>query len=237
VLDECKNNLYIPYGGAIMTKRSVRQDVKELRKRRKALGVTQAQLAKMSRVNANTLAQYEAGYAPLNADAARQLWDALDRIESSRRSEVSLAERKLQDRVTELEKENTALRGVRSAESYAQLCSKLPWMKSHLASALEQLAQVKARAAQLSEQANLDDPIIKGLLDSLYQEKEGLEKQVSEMQAAEPVMRDISAIAWMRFCESVSRGEQWAVEMLEHYKATGEVPKLVIDSIEKVEEK
>ena len=219
-----------------MTKRKVRQDVKELRKRRKALGITQAQLAKMARVNANTLAQYEAGYAPLNEDVARKLWDALDRVEGERRSEVSLAEQKLLDRVTELEKENTVLRGVQSAESYAQLCSKLPWMKNHLASALEQLAQVKARAAQLSQQANLDDPIIKGLLDSLYQEKEGLEKQVSEMQAAEPVMRDIAGIAYMRFCDAVRSGESWAVEMFEHWKATGEVPKLVIDSVEEVEE-
>lgn len=214
-----------------MTKRNLLKDVKELRKRRKALGVTQAQLAKMSRVNANTLAQYEAGYAPLNAAVARKLWDVLDRVESERRAEVSLAERKLQERVAELEKENAVLRGVEAAEIYSQNCARLPWMKSLLPAALEQLAQVKARAARLSEQGNLNDPIIKGLLDSLYQEKEGLEKQISELQIAVPIMDKLVGFAVVNYGDALLRGEEWAVQRHKRWKETGEVESVRFEKV------
>jgi DNA-binding XRE family transcriptional regulator len=84
------------------------EDSRFFRQKRKALGITQAKLAKLSGVKRGTIAAIEADHFALSFDVAASLWDALARVEVQRRGEVSVSERKLLDRVAELEKENTA---------------------------------------------------------------------------------------------------------------------------------
>jgi transcriptional regulator with XRE-family HTH domain len=139
----------------------------------------------------------------------------------------------IEKRIRELEKENSILRGIADASYYVGLCSKLPWMKSQLPVAKAMLAEKEAKAAKLPDKDSLSDPIVRGLLDSLYREIGVLENATN---AIPTIYGQLAGDASMKAIDAFQRGEKWAVDAYEHWIKTGEAPTVKIDSIEEVGE-
>ena len=183
-----------------------------LRSWRERVGLNESDLAKRSGVPQSNIHRIERGKQGVTPRTFARVINGIEK------------------RIRELEKEDSILRGIQDARSYVALCSRLPWMKSQLPAANAMLAEKEAEAAKLSGGDSLSDPIVRGLLDSLYRENEVLETFAG-------VFEQIAGDASMKAIDAFQRGEQWAVDAYEHWKRTGEAPTVKIDSIEKVEER
>lgn len=188
---------------------------RSLRSWRESVGLNQLDLAKLSGVPQSNIHRIEDGKQGVTPRTFARVMTAIEKAR--------------QKRISELEKENSILRGVQEAASYVALCSTLPWMKSQLPLAKTRLAEKKEEAAKLSDTDSLSDPIVRGLLDSLYREIEILGDATS-------IYGQLAGGAAMNAIDAFQRGDQWAVEAYEHWKATGEAPAVKIDHIEKVEQ-
>jgi transcriptional regulator with XRE-family HTH domain len=68
------------------------EDPKVFRAKRKQLGLTQAQLAKVSKIDRAIIANIEAGRRTLTGQIAESLWNALGEVSHERRAEIAAAE-------------------------------------------------------------------------------------------------------------------------------------------------
>jgi len=192
---------------------------RSLRLSREIAGLNQLDLAKLSGVPQSNIHRIEEGKQGVTPRMLTRLMNAI--------------EKGSQKRIRELEKENSILLGVQSAAAHAALCRTLPWMKSQLPAAEARLAEKKAEAAKLSDRDSLDNPIVRGVLDSLYREIKVLENASGALAR---VYEQIAGDACLHFADAVLNRESLAVEAYEKWKATGETDyRVVIDKIDLVE--
>jgi transcriptional regulator with XRE-family HTH domain len=184
---------------------SAKQARKEIQDKRKAAGLSQAALARLSGVRQSNVNRIENGKQPLTPHALLRLIKAIEGLANSRTKEIE------------------TLRGIKEARTRVSLCERLPWMYKDLPAARAHLLKMEQEAKSYTD--SLSDPIVVGLLESYEREIE-MYKTVSE---------ELPGIAAMRLAHDVIRGEPDAVDAYKEYLATGRAPRLKIDSIEKVE--
>src|SRR5438874_11882962 len=98
--------------GGIMPQLRWFEDPKELRKRRKQLGITQHGLAKLAKVKRSLISDIEAGRRPLSEDVSKPLWEAITDAYIERLKGTPEWEKILEKNRQKLEEEKKSAKGI-----------------------------------------------------------------------------------------------------------------------------
>lgn len=218
----------------VSTKNTKNLSRKKLQRIRKATGITLDELAAASDLSKSMLSRFEAGQRELSSDAFNRLISEI----------TSIADKKLLERIAQLEKENSILRGIAAAESNVAMCEKLPWMHGQLVDARARLAQKKLDQERFSR-GNFDDPLIQEVIESHRKECEELAIQIRAMEAAAHTKEAFDSKAFvenfatqvsLRFGAAVLEGNRFEVDVVKKWKETGKTDfRVKIDSVIPVE--
>jgi transcriptional regulator with XRE-family HTH domain len=185
---------------------------KKLQAKRESVGLSQLALAKLSGIQQSNINRIESGKQAITPRTLARLMTAIERVS------------------TRLSKEIETLRGIREARTRVAMCERLPWMKQYLPEARAQLTKLEVETR--GGQDSLNDPIVRGILESYEREIKTVEELMS---VREDILGKIAGLSMVRFGQAVRAGDPEAIEQVKRFEATGEAPKLVLDKVEKVE--
>jgi transcriptional regulator with XRE-family HTH domain len=182
---------FIPVDGAgfgvILISMKWHEDPEELKKRRKSLGVTQAELSVKCGSTPEIIANIEAGRRPLTGPVAHAIWEALAQVDQERREMRPLKDQWIQDvsPAGKLIPESLEQRFDREALALKRSAQDLLHAHSTLIKTEDQLWQLyKQDEGQLTDyQKEVRLNTIEILHDTMRRVMENLKSQVGTLEA------------------------------------------------------
>jgi transcriptional regulator with XRE-family HTH domain len=121
------------------------EDPKELRKRRKELGITQHGLAKLAKVKRSLISDIEAGRRPLSEDVRTPLWQAISDMYIERLKGTPEWAKRLEEGRQKLEEEKKSAKGI----PLKSLMVRSPQILQLTPGLIEHLGEIKAQEKQI----------------------------------------------------------------------------------------